>query len=134
MGRRLTANTVLAHPETGSPVVFEEGQEVPAWAADLITTPGLLEGSKAPSAKRTPKKAAAQDVSEDEPADEDEDTDADEDAEDGGTPVEVPPTTGNGSGVTAWRKYALSKGFEFDDDVKRAEIIAALTAENIPVE
>lgn len=129
MSRRLTANIVLTDPNTGSPVVFEAGQEVPKWAADLITNEDLFEGkdAKAPKADKSAPSATAQD---EQGAD---DTDDEGDLGDGAD-APLPPKTGTGSGVKAWRAYALGKGFEFDDDVKREEIIAALDAENIPTE
>lgn len=40
--------------------------------------------------------------------------------------VPEPPRGGAGSGVDAWRDYATQTGVEFDDDMSRDEIIAAV--------
>lgn len=117
MVRRLTANVILAHPETGEPVIFEEGHEVPDWAADLITTPGLLGGGVADAAA---------------PSAEIPGTDPDDDEGDSGAPL--PPKKGPKATVAAWAAYARAQGFEADDDATRAEIIAALESEGIPTE
>lgn len=138
MGRRLNANVVLAHPESGDIVVLVAGTTVPEWAADLITNEELFEATEARTAR--PVVSAAVEVSPDttdntqQPPADDKDEDDETEAPADGENVPVPPKSGKGSGVNAWRAYAASKGIEFDDDMKVAEIIEALAAENIPTE
>jgi hypothetical protein len=43
--------------------------------------------------------------------------------DDNGTEVE-PPRGGDGSGIDAWRAYAIAKGLEVPEDAKREDIIA----------
>lgn len=56
------------------------------------------------------------------------------------TPIPIPPKSGAGSGVDAWRAYALDAtaragaNIELPADVKRDEIIAALAEAKIPTE
>lgn len=33
---KLTANTIVTHPDSGAPTVLFEGADVPAWAKDLV--------------------------------------------------------------------------------------------------
>lgn len=40
--------------------------------------------------------------------------------------IPEPPRGGAGSGVDAWREYASQTGVEFDDDMTRDDIIAAV--------
>lgn len=40
----LSGNTIVTHPETGSPVVLLEGEEIPDWADGLIGD-HLIEGT-----------------------------------------------------------------------------------------
>lgn len=42
------------------------------------------------------------------------------------TEIPEPPRGGAGSGVDAWREYATQTGVEFDDDMNRDDIIAAV--------
>lgn len=120
MVRRLTANVILADPETGAPVIFEEGEEVPAWAADLITTPGLL-GEDSADPADLPEGSAP-------------DPDGSEEPDPAGSDVPIPPKKGPKATVAAWAEYAAAQGFELDDDATRADIIAALEADGIPTE
>lgn len=46
----------------------------------------------------------------------------------------VPPMTGEGSDIGAWRAYATEMGFEADEDATLDEIIATLESEGIPTE
>lgn len=41
---RLTATVVLRRPSDSELVVLTAGQQLPDWATDLVTTPGLLAG------------------------------------------------------------------------------------------
>jgi hypothetical protein len=45
-----------------------------------------------------------------------------------------PPKSGRGATDAAWRAYAESVGVDTEDDAKKADIIAALEAADIPVE
>ncbi|MEW5810270.1 MAG: hypothetical protein AB1925_12535 [Actinomycetota bacterium] len=57
------------------------------------------------------------------------------DAGDGGSSDGPPPQSGKGSGETAWRAYAASKGVELPADVDgRDGVIAYLEAKDVPVE
>ena len=44
MGRRLVVTVVLRNPETLAPVAFGPGDDVPCWAAELMTNPEVWEG------------------------------------------------------------------------------------------
>lgn len=52
---RLTATTVVAHPETNEPTVLLEGSDLPAWAKGLVGD-HLLEAPE-PAPKAAPKAA-----------------------------------------------------------------------------
>ncbi|MGI5144798.1 hypothetical protein ACQEVC_45525 [Plantactinospora sp. CA-294935] len=45
-----------------------------------------------------------------------------------------PPKGGAGSGAPEWRAYAARKGVEVPDDASRDDVIAALSAANVPTE
>lgn len=49
-------------------------------------------------------------------------------------PAGVPPKTGAGSGVDAWKAYAASKGVDVAALDKREDIVAALEKAGIPTE
>jgi hypothetical protein len=95
----LNSNTIVAHPETGAPTVLLSGDEVPDWAAELIGD-HLLASAADKEGDQTP--------------------DPDADA--------LPPTSGRGSGVEAWQKYADGKGIAYPEGASRDEIIAAVEA------
>lgn len=46
----------------------------------------------------------------------------------------MPPKRGPGSGATAWREYASSKGVEVPADAPRDDVIAALDKAGVPTE
>ena len=94
----LTGNTVLTHPETGVPVSLLKGQEIPDWAEGLVGD-HLMEGSEDGAS-----------------------------ASGAVTPDQKPPTSGKGSGLEAWQKYADDKGIAYPEDANRDEIIAAVDA------
>ncbi len=116
MARRLAANVVMVHPETGAPCVFTAGTVPPSWAADRITNPDVwapaehveVEGGGAVEptgpAAPTPPEPAARVV------------------------VEAPPRSGKGANRDAWAAYAETLGVAFTDDMGRDEIIAAVEA------
>ena len=86
--------------EVGKSVLFVPGDEVPDWAAALITNPNCWVDGELPKGKDSG------------PA-------ADGDA---------PPRAGKGSGRAEWAAYAESVGVQVDDDATRDEIIAAVDA------
>lgn len=49
-------------------------------------------------------------------------------AETSDEPDDLPPTSGKGSGVEAWAKYADAKGIAYPEGANRDEIIAAVDA------
>lgn len=56
---KLTANVVVAHPDTNEPVVLVEGSDLPDWAVELVgdhalDTPSEPDGDK-PTGRRTAK-------------------------------------------------------------------------------
>ena len=136
MARRLNT-TVHVHVD-GASRVYGPTDEVPDTVATLITTPGVWaderddadQPDEADNAEGTDEAEATDEVPDTaEGTDEAEATDEVPDTAEG-----VPPKQGKGSGVTAWRAYADTKGFETDDDISREEIIAALDAAGIPTE
>jgi len=107
---RLTANTLVTHPETGAPVLLAAGGDVPDWAASLVGA-HLIEGGAAEGSQpeQTP--------------------DASAKGQDG-----PPPKGGAGSGAPAWRAYAAKKGVEVAEDASREDVVAALEAAGVPTE
>lgn len=95
----LAGNTVLTHPETGAPVSLLKGQEIPDWADGLVGD-HLIEGN-------------------------DDDASSSEATV---TPDQKPPTSGKGSGLEAWQKYADDKGITYPEGANRDEVIAAVEA------
>ena len=96
----LIGNTVLTHPETGTPVSLLKGQEIPDWAEGLVGD-HLMVGNGSDAAA-----TASGTV----------------------TPDQKPPTSGKGSGLEAWQKYATDNGIAYPEDANRDEIIAAVDA------
>lgn len=101
--------------------VYEAGTKVPAEVAARITNPKAWGKDSTPSGD-APDPAA--DTSDDGPK---------------GTDAEViPPLTGKGSSVDAWRAYAnaaaLARGLniEIPEDAKRGDIVEALEAAGVP--
>jgi hypothetical protein len=101
MRRRLTGHVILQHPVTLQPEHFGPGDDVPEWAAQRITAPGLWEGeddsSPSPAGRLAPTAAESE-----------------------------PPRSGAGSSRAAWAAYAQSAGVDFDESATRDEIIAAV--------
>lgn len=50
MARRLIVNVVVRDPRTHQVATFLAGDDVPDWAADLITTPGVWAADSGPDA------------------------------------------------------------------------------------
>lgn len=103
-GRRLTGYVILQDPETLLPVAIGPQDDVPAWAAERITTPGLWEGEDAAPAAESPSPAQATAEPE----------------------VVEPPRSGPGSSRKAWEAYARESGVDVEGFGSRDEIIAAL--------
>lgn len=123
MARRL--NTFVHVHQDGESFAFGPGETIPGALAELITNPDVWDDEPetvAVAATVVSTSTVSSDASSDETVD--------DDPEPGG----IPPKSGKGSGVPAWRAYADANGFETDDDVTRDEIIAALTAAGIPTE
>lgn len=126
MARRL--NTYVHVHVDGETRVYGPGDKVPGAVAKLITAPDVWEegeadeplGSSAPAAPVTPTAPSAPAAAAPAPAP--------------ATEPGIPPKKGKGSGVEAWRAYADAKGFDIDADVKREDIIHALTEAGIPTE
>lgn len=102
--------TVHVRDADGVVSVFGPGDTIPAWAAKQITNPKAWD---------TAPNAAADDLS---------------GGAAGAVEVPVPAKGGKGSGLPKWQAYAKFKGYEFDDDATREDIIAALEADGVPTE
>jgi hypothetical protein len=113
------ATAVHLTDESGIVHSFLPGQTPPKWARPLITNP------KAWSVDD------ADEVPDGTVVDETPDTAPDESIHGEAGDSEVPKKNAS---TADWRAYADKHGFETDDDIKRDEIIAALTAAGIPTE
>jgi hypothetical protein len=96
---KLSGNTIVAHPETAVPTVLLAGEQVPEWAEGLIGDHLIANAT-----------------------DEEDEQAPDPDGDD------LPPTSGKGSGVEAWAKYADTNGIAYPEGANRDEIIAAVQA------
>lgn len=103
-----TLATAVHLTEEGIVHTFLPGSTPPKWAADRITNPNAWSAEEESPAPLHEAPAV--------------------------TTHGVPPRSGKGSGIQAWRAYADANGFETDDDIGRDEIIAALKADGIPTE
>ncbi|MCC5781381.1 hypothetical protein CRM73_00160 [Kocuria sp. CCUG 69068] len=144
---KVTATVVLRRPSDSELVVLTAGQELPEWATDMVTHPGLLAGSApaepevppAPDDKTTEPEAPPADpeTTEDEPPVIDE-VDGDELAT--GPEVETrqddaPAETGTVSGETPsgeWtlrrlREYAQAHGVDLGEARSKADVLDALS-------
>ncbi|MBF4578954.1 hypothetical protein [Frigoribacterium sp. VKM Ac-2530] len=114
--------TVVVRDDKFITHVFVPGQDVPKWAVDKITTPGVWaeepKEPKAPKEPAEPKEPKAPKEPEALPAGE----------------VPIPPKSGAGSSAKAWAAYGLSKGYEVDETAKASEIRDALAEAGVPVE
>ena len=136
MTRRLVARVTLEDPDTRQHVSFGPGEEVPGWAAALITNPlawaEATVGGDEPEDDGADGEASVTDGDEPDVASvSDGDVTATEDATTVGgdePDVEAPPRSGAGSGVGAWAKYARTLGLTVTDDMSRDDIIAAVDA------
>lgn len=104
MARRL--NTFVHVHVDGVSTAYGPGDDVPGAVADLITNTDVWDEDPAAAPPAT--------------------------GEDLAKPSGIPPKSGKGSDLAAWRAYADANGFETDDDVTREEIIAGLEASGIP--
>jgi hypothetical protein len=107
----LIENTLVRHPETGTAVLLAAGGELPEWAT------GLVGGHLIKGERSAPGNPTANPIEQPKPA--------------GDGP---PPKGGAGSGAPEWRAYAARKGVEVPDDASRDDVIAALSAANVPTE
>jgi hypothetical protein len=102
--RRLAENIVKRNPSTGQVEAFPADTVPPGWVHDVISPDSHVWEQ-----------------------DTDPETTSESDTGGGSTP-EPPPRAGKGSGRDAWAAYAVSLGFEVDDDHGRDQIIAAIEA------
>ncbi|GIF08663.1 hypothetical protein [Actinoplanes siamensis] len=144
---KLTANTLVVHPDTGSPVLLAEGGPLPDWAAGLVgdhlldepSSAGLGEavgrgpGTARKSASDTTEVDALRArIAELEAAQQGNSSSPTElDATQQGGP-KLPPRSGPGSGAPEWRAYARSVDVEVADGASREDVIAALDAAGKP--
>lgn len=124
MSRRLTSYVHVHLPEGGT-VVYGPDDEVPADHAALIGNPKAWVGGTVPAEPAPPHLPPAVGGDESVP---DPSPTPDPQA------LPVPPRSGPGSGATAWAEYAAAQGVDVEDGAGRADIIAALTAQGVPVE
>lgn len=89
---------------------FLPGDDVPDWAAKLITNPLAWGADEQPEDAPAPEPATVEVAA----------------GGEGGTPDGAPSKSGVGSSRQAWADYAESKGIEVDPDWKREDIIAAV--------
>lgn len=126
------ATAVHLTDESGIVHSFLPGQTPPKWARKRIDNPKAWaedDSAEDDSSDAEDKSPEIDDSSEDASGSSDGSTDS---AEDGsGGALEVPRKNAS---TDAWRAYADSKGFETDEDITRAEIIAGLAAAGIPTE
>lgn len=118
----------LFHPELGAQCL--PPGPVPEWAVPLITNPKVIVPGSVVEPEEVPLVAAGEDLGsepEQEPV-----TEADPESEPEEVPI--PPKGGRGGSASKWAEYALSKGFEVDEDATAAEIRESLEAEGIPTE
>jgi hypothetical protein len=104
MGRRLTGRYVLRNPDTQLVERFGPEDDVPEWAASLITD----------------ESAWTSEQEEEDQADRPEMT--------------PPPKVGRGSSSEAWREYARLYGHPVADDETRDNVIALLEGHGVPTE
>ncbi|HTF53588.1 MAG TPA: hypothetical protein VK735_39600 [Pseudonocardia sp.] len=104
MSRRLTGRYVLRNPNTFLVESFGPDDEVPDWAADLITD----------------ESAWASEDSSEAGADRPE--------------TSPPPKYGKGSTAEAWFDYATANGIEVSQEMTRKDVIDALDEAGIPTE
>lgn len=118
----LVGSVLVENPEGGDPIVLTAGDKVPK---------GIQLGEHVLAAK-----SSASDEGGQTPAPPAGGAQAGENVE----PLVIPPKAGAGSGVDAWRAYAVEAikraglNIAFDDAASRSDIIAALDAEKIATE
>lgn len=111
--RRLRAYVHVHH--SGRTSVFGPNDEVPDWAAELISNPKAWADESA-EVETTPAPETAPVVVED---------------QESGSDDEVPPRGGPGSSRTAWESFAETHQVAVTRDMNKAEIIAACEAAGI---
>lgn len=114
MTRHLTGYVTVLGPDRRR-TTFGPGDEVPAWAAEKITNPAAWTGQDNDGS--TPPPSAPKTETPDPPAGD-----------------EPPPMHGKGSGLAAWKAYAVAHDVPHDEDAGRDELIDACRAAGVPVE
>lgn len=105
----LLDNTLLIHPDTAVPTSLTKGQKLPKWAEDEVGD-HLLTDTKPGS-------------------EDDEDEVDDPDTGDPADTDELPPESGRGSGIEAWKAYADKHDVDYDPETTdKAVIIDAVKA------
>lgn len=126
------ATAVHLTDDSGVVHSFLPGQTPPKWARKRIDNPKAWaeDGSTDDDSSDAADDSTETDGStEDDSESSDGSTDSADDKS--GGVLEVPRKNAS---TDAWRAYADSKGFETDEDITRAEIIAGLAAAGIPTE
>lgn len=106
MGRKVTGNVLVRHPDSGVLEVISAGSEVPEWASDQVGD-HVLEGESH------------------------KDSHKDEGDKSAGSP---PPLQGAGSSKAKWAEYAEAHGVHVADDMSRDDIADACRKAGVPVE
>lgn len=142
MGRQLTANVLVLHPDTDEPEVLLEGSEVPDWAVDQVGD-HVLDGDSSDSGK-SEKDGVAEGVTATQSVTDSVlvkhakrmvDLSAGVLAGKSSKPVgNPPPLQGSGSSKAKWADYAESNGVEVHDGMSRDDIVGACRSAGVPVE
>lgn len=126
------ATAVHITDDSGVVHSFLPGTTPPKWARKRIDNPKAWAEDSSDESSDAADESEGTDEEDQDSTDESDDASGDESSDASSTAtVDVPKKNASRD---AWAAYADSKGFEIDDDVKRADIIAALTANGIPVE
>lgn len=148
---KLTSNTTVRHPITGDSVFLRDGldvDDVPDWAMPMLGRHLLDDASAYVGADAGDVGVLASETRADddvvvtrgwmrqfmaelvaqERVDYQDDDPQDADQDPGSDPM--PPTSGKGSGVEAWAKWADDHGITYPDGANRDEIIAAVELAN----
>jgi len=107
---KLTANTIVVHPESGQPVLLAADGDLPDWAEGMVGD-HLLEQPANKTAGASGRESSTASSSE---------------------APKAPPRSGPGSGAPEWRSYASKVGVDVPADAERSDVIAALDAAGKP--
>lgn len=130
MAKQLSRVVVLTNPETRNAEVFRPGDDVPAWAREVITNPTAWDGGDTADSTPEPPKQP-EPLKDPEPPKEPEPPSnpaGDGTGDDPKDAIEEPPRAGRGSSLEAWQGYADALGIEYANDATRDDIVAAVDA------